>query len=57
MEHIEHSVPHLPHESAEWGIVKMRPAMADEESNIVAATGFREGGEKIYLEALYSLFL
>ncbi len=50
------SVPCLPNESSEWGIVKMRLAKKREKTNIFTATGFKEGGEKLYLEALYNVF-
>ena len=50
------SVPHLPSESAEWGIIKMHLAKKEESTNVSVATGFKEGGEKIYLETLHNLF-
>jgi len=49
-------VPFLPNESAEWGTVKMRLAKKDEPTNVLVSTGFKDGGEKIYLEALCNVF-
>ena len=50
------AVPHLPHESAEWGVMKMHQARPGETTNVFAATGFRPGGEETYLQSLHDLF-
>jgi inosine-uridine nucleoside N-ribohydrolase len=49
-------VPHLPHESADWGKVVMKEKGAEAAGNIFAATGLIDGGAAVYLEALKRVF-
>lgn len=49
------AVPHLAHERDEWGVVKMHVALPGETTNVFVATGFKEGGERLYLETLYDI--
>lgn len=48
------SVPHLPREQAEWGVVKMRET--SQPTNIFAAKGLKPGGEALYLKTLAEVF-